>query len=76
MSTAVAHIIEGVEHLTPEERFELRRQIVERVPAEPPRAGRPRVGTVTSAPVRWTAESFAPMGGVAETGFASQPSGA
>jgi hypothetical protein len=32
MSAAVAHIIEEIEHLTPAERVELRRHIVEHVP--------------------------------------------
>ncbi len=32
MTTAVAHIIDEVEHLSPAERVELRRQIVERTP--------------------------------------------
>jgi len=32
MTAAVAHIIDEVEHLTPSERVELRRQIIERVP--------------------------------------------
>ena len=32
MTTAVAHIIDEVEHLTPSERVELRRHIVEHTP--------------------------------------------
>lgn len=32
MTAAVAHIIDEVEHLSPSERIELRRQIVARVP--------------------------------------------
>ena len=32
MTTAVAHIIDEVEHLSPSERVELRRQIVEHTP--------------------------------------------
>lgn len=32
MTTAVAHIIDEVEHLSPSERIELRRHIVARVP--------------------------------------------
>jgi hypothetical protein len=32
MTAAVAHIIDEVEHLTPAERVELRRHIVERTP--------------------------------------------
>ena len=32
MTTAVAHIIDEVEHLSPSERVELRRHIVEHVP--------------------------------------------
>ena len=32
MTTAVAHIIGEVEHLSPEERVELRREIIRRIP--------------------------------------------
>jgi len=32
MTAAVAHILEEVEHLSPPERTELRRRIVERIP--------------------------------------------